>query len=137
MRPKKEDLILSLLYSFSLKGRDEVSIAEIMYAVQKIQEKYPLGYTFWEGLPISLGLLNDLSELEFKGKVHRITYTHDAFLPKTFYKLSILGKGRGESCMRKLDEKMKTILENATREAIQEYRRLWRLWRRSPVYKEF
>ncbi|RLG15783.1 hypothetical protein DRN63_04950 [Nanoarchaeota archaeon] len=130
---KREELLLAVLRMFNRLGREEVSLVELLEAVKNLQRSYKqLRYDFWDRFIYSPKLANDLSKLE-PFYVKRIVYRHDAYLPKTYFALTILGQGRGEVIVNKLDDELKNKLKESVIQAVKSYDETWKLWRR-PSY---
>lgn len=126
----RRKVVLSALYTFCLKGVEEISLPEFLESIYYLQEKYDLGYEFWDRFLYSPRLMKDLASLHFEGYIKRYEYRHDAFLPKQFLSLTLLGKGTGKRHREGLSEQLKETLEIAVDNAIQNYKKRWQFYRR-------
>jgi hypothetical protein len=124
----KLDFLLVTLYLFTELGRDEVSISEFQESVHKIQQIIPLGYSFSERFLLSIDLLVDLKELDYKGYIRDYHYRLDGLLPKRFLALTVLGQGRGKSKLQMLSDDVSENLKRIIESAIKNYKERWRLW---------
>lgn len=124
---KDIDLVLAALYLFLHKRREEVSLPELTECVAELEKLSVTSYHFPKGLFYSSELFSDLRTLQCEGYVHRYEYTHDAFLPKTYYKLTMLGQGKGGRLFEALSEDQSNSLESAVETSISNNEKRWRL----------
>lgn len=127
------DFIPIILKIFLNKGVEEVSLPELTECVAELGKLSLVSYHFPEGLFYSYELFDDLKILEYKGCIQRYEYTHDSFLPKTYYKLTMLGQGVGKRLLDILSEEMKRTVEDAVALSITNNNRRWRLVSRKHI----
>lgn len=128
---ERQNIILMALYSFYERGKEEVSLAEFLECIKKIQENIPLKYEFSERFLYSPDLMKDLRDLEYRGFARRFTYRHDAFLPKSYITLTGFGKSHAKKIAQIFPSKYAPFLEKCTNEIIEAHRKKWRVFARS------
>ena len=124
---ERQNTILMALYSFYERGKDEVSLAEFLECIKRIQENIPLKYEFSERFLYSSDLMEDLRDLEYRGFAHRFTYRHDAFLPKSYITLTGFGRSRAKKIAQNFPDQHASFLEKCTNEIIEAHREKWRV----------
>ena len=117
-----------VLYSFYVRGREEVSLPEFLECIKRVQEKIPLKYEFSERFLYSLDLLEDLRDLEYQGFAHRFAYRHDAFLPKRYIALTGFGRSHTKKIAEKFPDEFTPILNECVSAALESSRERWRLY---------
>ena len=134
---KDRDLILLALNSFYEYGEREVSLSEILECFQKVRNKIPTRYEFAERFLYSVELLDDLRDLNYYGYVRQFTYRHDAFLPKTYYTLTELGRGSSKRVSNRIPQDYVRVINDSVKSAIKNQHKRWRFWARlSKQYQE-
>jgi len=128
--PERQSVILLVLYSFSRRGREEVSLPEFLECIKSLQEEIPLKYEFSERFLYSSDLLEDLRDLEYRGFAHRFIFRHDSFLPKSYITLTGFGRSHAEKVAQKLPDEYIPILENTINGTIKTYQERWRMYAR-------
>lgn len=128
---ERRNVILMALYSFYKMEREEVSLPEFLECIKRLQERIPLRYEFSERFLYSSDLMGDLRDLEYRGFVHRFTYRHDAFLPKSYITLTGFGRSRAKKVAQKFPEEFTSILDECISATIESYREKWRLYART------
>lgn len=123
-------ILLAALSVFSSQGKDEVSLSEFQESIAEFQREFPLGYYFSERFLLSIGLLSDLKDLDYRGYIRDYHYRLDDLLPKRFLTLTTLGRGQGNRVLQTLEDNVVESLTNAVKIAIQKYHNRWRLWAR-------
>lgn len=126
-----EDFLLIILNEFHENGEKEVSLSEILECINMIRDKIPIGYEFEKELFYSSKLAEDLRKLSYLGYVHKFTYRYDAFLPKTYYFLTYLGKRRNKATIEKMPANYLKLLRESVKVAIDNHKKRWRFWGRS------
>lgn len=131
-RAKAKDYLLAALCLFERMGAREVSLAALSDCIVEAKKELPLDYPFAEKAYFSASLFQDLAELEFRGYLDEYRYIHDSYLPKTYYRLTWLGKGRGTEAASRLAEAGDDLekLRRAVVVSLQNEANRWRLWRR-------
>ncbi|MFC2050690.1 hypothetical protein ACFLTN_05890 [Chloroflexota bacterium] len=125
------DVLLATMRIFSEEGRDEVSFPEFQESIAEFQREFPsLGYAFAERFLLSLDLLNDLNDLDYRGYIRDYHCRLDALLPKRFLSLTALGRGQGNKVLQTLTDDVVDSLTRAVKISIQNYNQRWRLWAR-------
>ncbi|MBM3141696.1 MAG: hypothetical protein FJ005_01425 [Chloroflexi bacterium] len=125
------DILLAAMRIFSKEGRDEVSFSEFQESIAEFQREFPsLGYAFAERFLLSLDLLTDLSNLDYRGYIRDYHCRLDALLPKRFLSLTALGRGQGNKVLQTLTDDVVDSLTRAVKISIKNYNERWRLWAR-------
>lgn len=127
---ERQNVILMTLYSFYEKGKEEVSLAEFLECIKRIQENIPLKYEFSERFLYSSDLMEDLRDLEYRGFAHRFTYRHDAFLPKSYVTLTGFGRSHAKKIAQKLPNQYTPFLQKCTSAIIENHQKKWRAYAR-------
>lgn len=129
-RVQPKEIVVATLCVFLQKGKEEVSLSELQESVAEFQKEFPLGYSFSGRFLYSPGLASNLEDLQRLGYIRKYTYRHDAFLPKRFLALTMLGRGHGTKVLKGFPEGVIQVLQSATEKAIKSYEETWRLWSR-------
>jgi hypothetical protein len=124
------DVLLVCLLSFTKRGREEISLPEILDGALHVQEGLPLGYKFSTDILYSSELFRDIAQLEEVGYIRRYVYTHDSFLPKGYVTLSMLGRGRAERTAKGLSQPVLDIIGHAVDTSMAQHKESWRLYPR-------
>lgn len=124
------DLILLALNFFYEYGEREVSLSEILECFQQIRDKIPTKYEFTERFLYSADLVDDLRNLNYYGYIRQFTYRHDAFLPKTYYLLTELGRGHSKRVLDRIPDNYLHVLNKSVKSAMEKHHKRWRFWAR-------
>lgn len=124
------EILLAVMCIFSKEGRDEVSLSEFQESIAEFQREFLLGYSFSERFLLSVDLLSDVKDLDYRGYIRDYHYRLDALLPKRFLALTPLGRGHGNKVLGMLKGDVVKSLTNAVELAIRNYKERWRLWAR-------
>jgi len=124
------EMLLATLCVFLSQGKEEVSLSEFQESIAEFQREFPLGYPFSERFLLSVDLLSDVKDLDYRGYIRDYHYRLDAFLPKRFLTLTALGRGQGNKVLGMLKDDVVKSLTNAVELAIRNYKERWRLWAR-------
>jgi hypothetical protein len=124
------EILLATLCIFDKQGKDEVSLSEFQESIAEFQREFPLGYSFSERFLLSLDLLSDVKELDYRGYIRDYHYRVDALLPKRFLALTPLGRGVGSKVVHTLEGEVLESLTTAVKLSIINYKERWRLWAR-------
>lgn len=124
------DVLLACLLSFTKRGQEEISLPEILDGALHVQEGLPLGYEFSKDILYSSKFFGDIARLEESGYIRRYVYTHDAFLPKSYVTLTMLGRGHAEKTAKGLSQPVLDIIGHAVDTSIAQHRESWRLYPR-------
>lgn len=130
IRLQKEQVLLATMYLFNKRRESEVSLSEFLESIGEFQKSFNLGYKYWGKYLYSPELVADITSLHYHGYVRRYEYKYDAFLPKNFLSLTVLGKGFGKKYHEKLPEPVKSALEVAVNDAINKHAQRWRFYSR-------
>lgn len=122
------DKLTLTMYLFHRRGREEVSLSELLECVAKSPSLFE--YSFSERFLYSMDLLSDLRKLDYQGYIDRYKYRRDAFLPKNFIRLTALGKGRSRRILKQFSKETIDSLENSVLTAMKNREERWRLWSR-------
>jgi uncharacterized protein YwgA len=125
------NLLLLALYAFHEHGEDEVCLSEILECFKHLEGKIQTKYKFLDRFLYSPQLLEDLRDLSYQGLVRRFAYQHDAFLPKTYFMLTDLGKLYGKRSLSQSNVEELEKVNNFVRLAIENHRKRWKFWARS------
>jgi hypothetical protein len=129
-RLESKDVVLVVMNSFESHGRDPVSLAEFLQAVERVNEQLGLTYEFMRNSHYSIQLFEDLDKLSFDGYIHHRIHRHDGYLPKRFLALTEMGENKASKLMGELPDSATEIIESAVHETIVCYRDKWKLWGR-------
>ncbi len=132
----KTDKVLSFLYFFDKLGIREVSITELLDAIQLAQEKMEFGYVFSERVFYSPDVFREIDELWSKGYVKKYSYQHDGYFPQNYVALTPLGFKRARECVEFLSEEEVQVIQNSVSMAIERLKNRYKLWRRKLTRKE-
>lgn len=124
------EILLATLCIFAKQGRDEVSLSEFQESIAEFQREFPLGYSFSERFLLSVDLLSDVKDLDYRGYIRDYHYRLDALLPKRFLALTPLGRGHGNKVLGMLTDDVMKSLTSAVELAMRNYKERWRLWAR-------
>jgi len=127
---ESRDVLLACLLSFTKRGQEEISLPEILDGVFHLKQALRLGYEFSRDLLYSSRLFEDIAQLEEHGYVRRHVYTHDAFLPKSYVTLTMLGRGHAEMVTQHLTEPTLEAISKAVQVSIGDHKEYWRLYSR-------
>ncbi len=129
---KKEasEILLATMCSFLRQGLEEVSLPLLIECIIELKKQLPIKYRFYEECFFSPDLFSDLNQLSFHGYLQRYEYTQDAFLPKTFYKLTLLGAGQGSKILESLPQENIDLIKNVASLSISNDKRRWEPYRR-------
>ena len=126
----RQNIILGVLHTFHEMGKEEISLSEFLECVRSIQEEIPLGYNFLECLLYSSELMEELRDLEFQGYARRYIYRHNAFLPKSYIRLTPYGELHAQKIMEKIPPKFIPIINRCVRQAMKNYQKTWNIFAR-------
>jgi hypothetical protein len=130
MRKRRHKILFALLYNFEQEGRREISLSEVLEAIHELQNRTGVGYPFAPRVFYSGKLLRDLDNFASRGYLDCYRYMHDAFVPKTFIKLSLLGRAEGKSSYDQLLDPDKLEVKKYARLAIERYNQRWKIFSR-------
>lgn len=122
------EILLAMMCIFYKQGKEEVSLSEFQESIAEFQREFPLGYSFSERFLLSVDLLSDVKDLDYRGCIRDYHYRLDALLPKRFLALTALGRGLGNKALQALTDKAVGDLTNAVKTATNNYHKRWRLW---------
>jgi hypothetical protein len=125
------NLLLSTLYIFHEHGENEICLSEILECFKHMEGKIQTRYKFLDKFLYSPQLLEDLRGLSYRGLVRRFTYQHDAFLPKTYFMLTELGKLYGKRSLSQSSFEELEKIKSFVKLAIENHRKRWKFWARS------
>ena len=127
---KASEILLATICSFLRQGIEEVSLPLLIECIMELEKKLPIKYRFYEGCFFSPDLFSDLNQLSYQGYLHRYEYTQDAYLPKTFYKLTLLGTGQGGKTLDSLPEENVGLIKSVVALSICNDKERWEPYRR-------
>lgn len=131
-RKKKDaNVVLATMHSFIMHGVDEVSLPLLLETVMELQKSLLLRYHFYKDCFYSADLFFDLDQLGDHGYLQRYEYIQDAFLPKTFYKLTSLGTGEAKKILDSLMDEDTQAIANAVSVSISNDKKMWQPYERS------
>lgn len=130
VKKKTSEILLATTYSFLRQGIEGVSLPLLIECIIELKKKFPIKYRFYEECFFSPDLFSDLDHLSYHGYIQRYEYTQDAFLPKTFYKLTLLGTGQGSKILDSLPEENVELIKNVVSFSISNDRERWEPYRR-------
>jgi len=132
----KTDKVLPFLYFFDKLGIREVSITELLDAIQLAQEKIEFGYTFSERVFYSPDVFEEIDELRAKGYVKKYSYQHDGYFPQNYVTLTPSGFKQAKKSVEFLSEEEKRVIQDSVSMAIERLKNRYKLWRRKLTRKE-
>ena len=125
------DFLRAVLFTFELRGRDEISLSEVTEGIIELQKKTHVGYDFPEGLFYCYTLSEDLRDLQSAGHLYSYEYRYDGLLPKSFFRMTHLGKDKGRRVVEKSSySSYKEAIEGSVTTAIELGQNRWRLFGR-------
>lgn len=130
MRKRRHKILFALLYNFEQEGRLEISLSEVLEAIHELQDGIAVGYPFATRVLYSGKLVRDLDNFASRGYLDSYRYTHDAFVPKTFMKLTRLGRAEGKASYDQLLDPDKVEVRKYARLAIERYNERWKIFSR-------
>ena len=112
-------MLLVVVYLFSQYTRkEEVSRAELVDCLRKVQKEFPLGYEFPEKLPyVPIELDSDLDDFCFQ-KGYLRHYRYGSPLAKNFVALWPLGRGCAKKIIATLSLEITEILNRLVKAVI-------------------
>lgn len=130
VKKKASEILLATICSFLRQGIEEVSLPLLIECMIELKKRFPIKYRFYEECFFSPDLFSDLNQLSYQGYLQRYEYTQDAFLPKTFYKLTLLGTGQGGKILDSLPEGNVELIKNVVSFSISNDKERWEPYRR-------
>lgn len=129
--PSRLDYLLAIFYAFDLEEIPEVSLSEFTESIIELQKKHEFGYDFPEGLFYSHRLMEELQSLQYTGTLRHYEYRHDGFLPKSYFRLTLLGKEKGQQISKAIPPPLLQEINAAVTIALDREINRWGLFARS------
>lgn len=134
-------IVLALLARFDeqsrAEGRREISLSEILEGAQEVQKSVDIGYNFAKEILYSRALFRDIALLRRQGYLEEYRYIHDSFLPKSFIRLTQLGKAEGRSAAVTLASEFRERINRSVALAKEQANQRWRLFSRAAHGRSF